>query len=363
MKTFFTIVLTFFISYSAIGQKTYTGDDIYLTSQQEVNDFGANEYKIVEATINIGAVDDTEGDITDLSPLNTIEEIRPGADDNSTLPILDIKGLDIMTNLDGFENLKSIKGGFSISRNDKITEINGFTSLTTVNGAIMISQNPELKTIEGFTSMKEHYTGNSQEHTYDLTIQINSKLESFHGFRNLEKAHRISLLLNQSLVDLDGLCSIKELLDAGSVKGGISITSCDNIEDCYALCGLSAGPNGVTSISGKGDCGFLNLSTLLNNVCKDDPSKKDCASTTSTTSYEVEPLDAHPNPVTDRLVLNELPIGSTISLYSATGQLLKSTKAKQEKQYIDMSALSTGFYIVTVVDSGITVSSAKISKQ
>ena len=81
MKKCIQIIL--FISIvSYLGAQTLEGDAILVT-QADVDAFGANNYTRVEGSMLVGNSQDNISDITDLSPLNSLQEVitpNPGED-------------------------------------------------------------------------------------------------------------------------------------------------------------------------------------------------------------------------------------------------------------------------------------------
>lgn len=159
----------------------YIGN-IALKSQEEINLFGAKQYKEITGYLRIGAFDINgfpldepfHSDIMDLSALNTIERIRGD---------LTIRGNPNLLNINDFNNLESIEGSsILISLNENLSEITGFNNLS---------------------------------YTYSLGLFHNEKLANYCGFENIfinepsvELYSCNGNLYNPTLNDMiDGFCS------------------------------------------------------------------------------------------------------------------------------------------------------------
>src|SRR5690606_10450864 len=143
-----------------------------LTTQQQIDDFGAMYAHCTDITLNSLTIGFLLGpnatDITDLTPLQNISSI------NGTLyiyynPLLsDLNGLNgitniagsltifansVMTNIDGLNNLTSIGGNLSIRFNPQLTNLEALNSLTSIGGDLSITNNIALTDISGLQNI------------------------------------------------------------------------------------------------------------------------------------------------------------------------------------------------------------------
>lgn len=65
-------------------------------------------------------------------------------------------------------------------------------------------------------------------------------------------------------------------------------------------------------------------------------------------------IKTYPNPLRDVLTISGLQSGNIIEVYNTLGVLLKNLKIKDDQDIIDMSDLSSGNYIIKVIDSSNT---------
>lgn len=96
--------------------------------------------------------------------------------------LTEIKSLYIFQNsslntLKGFDNLKSIKGGFLLDRNSSLKSLENLKKLETIDGYCKILGNNLLTSMQGLENLKS--IGG------DLGIKYNESLESLHGLNNL----------------------------------------------------------------------------------------------------------------------------------------------------------------------------------
>lgn len=187
---------------------------IVLRTQEEVNAFGAKQYKKVTG-VTIKSVDDETQKITDLSSLNTIEEI-------DFVHITDFYG----TVLKGFENLKRVTF-FEIS-NDIVESV--FLDNLEEAGSLLIGMLYDEPMNTHCTKLKFIFCPKLREVNNDLILS--GAMESFEHFSALEQVggemgvtgNAVSLkgfekltklnyltITGYNLVSLEGLSSLKTI--------------------------------------------------------------------------------------------------------------------------------------------------------
>ncbi len=260
-----------------IEDNIFEGDAILL-SQQEVDDFGANNYTKVTGSLMIGE----ENSITDIStlvPLQTLRTINrdlliinnPNLTTTEGLNVHSIDGrLGIAINsslekLDGFNNLTSVfdlilsnnnalwdLSGLSqlVAINDKleifscpmIPNLNWLSNLTTIGNSLYIRYCTSMTDIDGLSNLK-NITG---QYRFFL-LSHNTALKNLNGLRNLNTTiFRLELGYNLSLLNIEGL-------------ENINVTNTLSIHDNPILTTLT----GVESITKLSDELFINDNNSL----------------------------------------------------------------------------------------------------
>ena len=115
-----------------------------LNTQSSVDSWGDyfrnNGYTIMGGNLNI----QNGSDITDLTPLNTLESIQG---------YFHIYNNTVLTNIDGLENITSVGGELYIASNILLENLNGLIGLLSVDGNIIIQINAALTTLDGLGSL------------------------------------------------------------------------------------------------------------------------------------------------------------------------------------------------------------------
>ncbi|MFV0483132.1 MAG: hypothetical protein ACK5MG_03425 [Bacteroidales bacterium] len=250
----------------------------YLRTQQEVNEFGANEYTRVAGLI-IGAPNAGDGDINDLSSLNTIEivdynlqiakgfrgrDLGGGFDNLKSVTTLNVKNDSLLSlsfpslesasnlligmlndedennnrcnNLDTvlFPSLTMIVNNFYLNCASKSFE--GFSTLREVGGEVFVQTNAaNFKGLEGLTGL-QYFTINAMRY-----------LRSFEGLENLKS---VTGTLRIQMINID---SIKGF--APKEVGYLNVNNCRNLKSLDAFSEITKLDNLLLS-------GLVNLSSL-----------------------------------------------------------------------------------------------------
>lgn len=203
--------------------------NVVLTTQQEVNDFGAQKYVNLHRNLDIKG-----DDITDLTPLSTIKYIKYD---------LDIDGNAALTSLSGLENITEC-GHLFVGNNAVLTNVDGLQGLTKVGGwGLSIYKNPVLKNLDGLSNVTISESG--------LGVAYNDELTSIEGLSKLSFADGVRIEYNDKLASLKGLESLTSIGDSWFV-----LQYCAVLNDISALSNLTTG--GKVSIV---------LNPVLNDFC------------------------------------------------------------------------------------------------
>ena len=209
--------------------------DIYLRTQQEIDDFGKAGYTHVTGFLVIGSSE--YNDITDLSPLVNLEKI----DD-----YLGIWYCQSLLEIDGLNNLTDV-GSLTIYDNTFLTSITGFKSLKSLNGSLYIQDNYRLTDMSGFSGL---------EHIGETLEVGNNALTDLSGLQSLKYVGTyLSIYFNLSLLNIDGLSNLRDV--------GESITIANN-DLLQNLNGLSNVQANVTKLQIENNPLLTDITGVLN---------------------------------------------------------------------------------------------------
>ena len=238
--------------------------DVFLTSQEEVNNFGNENYLTVIGNLNIGS---TQGsDIVDLKPLSTLNQVRGELVIGGSARVGDgftRLSNPLLENLDGLESLVFIGPFFlndfsdkvlRIEENESLRNIKGMSNLRLFEGSIFIGQNPKLESLEGLEKLTK---------IGSLFITGNDALRDLNDLENL-KTLKGSIILtgNEILKDVDILGNISGRVATFVLNGNQLITNVDFMSSQTEVLGnliLKDSPqlinieglNGVRSVGGS----------------------------------------------------------------------------------------------------------------
>jgi len=202
--------------------KIFEGD-VILTSQQEVNDFGAENYTELTGYLYIvGNSLSNMSNITDLTPLKSIQKVEDllvrwngmlenlDGLQNITGRVQNLKILDnsVLDDLRGLQNVEIVESEFFIMNNEGLTTIDSFNELLSA-GSFEISNNASLKVISGFENFLD---------TAFIFIRNNTRLEQISGFVGLEFLE-FALDINEN----DNLSQIKAFENLRNIRSGLKI--------------------------------------------------------------------------------------------------------------------------------------------
>jgi hypothetical protein len=235
-KPIFIISILIFIflncSSETNSEKIFLGD-IFLRTQDEIDDFGSYQYQRVNGNITI-ITDGIIDNIMDLSPLKSISKV-----DN----ILSIRNCSQLENIElsmtevgiltisntksktiNFPLLKAVTSDFLIISDNELLETINFNQLTSTGSELRILNNIKIIDLNGFQSL----TNLGSNFGSGLQIRNNSMLVSLSGLRNINsEIELLEVVDNDKLNSLDGINGIK--------FNDIRILSNDNLTDFCAI--------------------------------------------------------------------------------------------------------------------------------
>lgn len=203
---------------------------VLLTTQAEVDNFGAQGYNIINGSLGIESRYGPMTDIADLSPLSDLIEVKD---------YLRIRDSSLET-LQGLNNLKRVGGYLGITYNSQLKSLEGLEGLQTIVENLSIHANPEivnLAPLESVATIGEIRVGGNKklinirlllnsldvDHIY---IYNNPSLETVEGF---EKVQNIEFDLEiTGNPELRTIPKFEELL---SVNYGVYLNNNDKLEN------------------------------------------------------------------------------------------------------------------------------------
>jgi len=168
------------VQFTSLEENVYTGD-ITLSTQDEVNEFGTNEYTTIDGSMYI------KGTVTDLSPLESIVIINNA---------FEVKNTQNLQNLEGLNNLKItgniFPNGFRIENNSALESLSGLNNLEITRGESYIINNDNLTNLQGLNNYNAASAG-------EFRIQDCDALLSLSGLENFQFIGDTFYLINNTL--------------------------------------------------------------------------------------------------------------------------------------------------------------------
>ncbi|MDW3194228.1 MAG: hypothetical protein R8G66_17775 [Cytophagales bacterium] len=208
-------------------------DDVYLFSQEQVNEFVARKVTHLRGSLTIFG-----DDISDLRGLGIISSIE------GSLMI----GNTQIRNVDVFSNLTRLDERLEISSNYNLENLNGFNQIGSLGGqlkSVQVYDNPKLTTINQFNEFAIFKEG--------VSIWSNESLTDV-DFSGLIEAGVVSIQSNPLLSDLSGFSQLRQVGHLSVANSPVITTLTDlHLErvESLQISGLSnlANLNGLESIT------------------------------------------------------------------------------------------------------------------
>lgn len=280
MKNYLIILVLLFISCEKESILENIESDIYLYTQNDVDNFVKNHkyYKTIEINgdlyigVNQNAFN-TKSDISNLSGLSNIVRVNGSLEVHSNPLLSSNQGLHNIKYLSdlliiknnilidiNFDELYEIENHFVIEQNESLEFLNQFNSLNKVGGFINIRSNKSLEKISGINIITDiesllissneslieiSNSFNTKKILYDLTMIGNSQLSKVDFFTNLAHIGR-NLSFGKYCTSLD--CGNENLTEISFknlnyIGGDCMISRCPNLKLIYL--------NSVVNIKGS----------------------------------------------------------------------------------------------------------------
>ncbi|MAT90569.1 MAG: hypothetical protein CMC35_07740 [Flavobacteriaceae bacterium] len=211
---------------------------IELSSQIEVDQFGANNYTGITGSLYIS----NNTDITSISSLASIEFVGE---------FLSISGNVQLSTLEGLNNLETIGGAFFLINNPLLENFQGMNSLRTIHSTLEVIDNESLENFNGLESLQstkglhisqnqklQNFTGLGELSHVDgiLTIDSNPTLISLTGFENvITISQSLQVVDNSALVDMDGFDSLRSIGGKFVIRGNSQMTLINGLHNLNSI--------------------------------------------------------------------------------------------------------------------------------
>ncbi|SDI40303.1 fibronectin type III domain-containing protein [Winogradskyella thalassocola] len=240
-------------------------DDLLLSNQSMVENFGNDGYNEINGNLNIGSIGENLTDVSDLSLLETIYSVKGNLSIRHTICTnfsglqnidleydyakLTIEDNDQLLNCEGLNSITAANQVY-ISDNDNLLNLNGLSSLSSVTNYFWVVYNPNLNSLEAlenltFVPQTLSITNNDSLTTLlglegvtatgELRIIDNNNLLNLEGLNNLSSSNSSVIITdNNTLQNLNGLSSLQEAISL-HVTGNPLITSLNGLENLTDL--------------------------------------------------------------------------------------------------------------------------------
>lgn len=291
---FLLIILFSFFSQKISAQcgEVHEGH-VILTTQAEVNSFGAEGYCRVNGNLRIGSFA-TSTSITSLQPLNDLVIVDGSLDIRSNHNLISFNGLEQLDTINGdftmFNNngvlsmqaldFEYIGDSIEILANNNIKEIAGFDNIERVNGGLRVFGNDSLRLLSSFEniSMVEG----------DLTIYYNRNLKTlanldaltyvggnlFIGWSDIVSMDGLDSLTtiegdidfygNSSLISLGGLAQLSDFNGELIIRDNNELSDISNLKNIASVSKLIISFNGLISLDGLQNLTSINGPITIN---------------------------------------------------------------------------------------------------
>lgn len=233
MKKLFLFFIGLCFSFISLSQSCLQSG-ITFNKQAQIDYFHINYPNCTQIEGSVTIMDD---DITNLTGLNVLTSIGGYLNIKNTDSLQSLSGLDNITsiggditflsnralfNLTGLEGLTSISGSLLILNNLGFVNLIGLNNVTSINGSLSISFNPSLTNLIGLNNLT--FIGEG------LNIGSYNGLTSLSGLEGLKSiGGELGINSNNALTNLGGLEGIK------SIGGDLWIQSNENLTSLSAL--------------------------------------------------------------------------------------------------------------------------------
>lgn len=360
------LLTTLLITTNAISQQCLPNGIVFNT-QSEIDNFQANYPNCTEILGDVEINDNLTGNIMNLNGLNVLTSIGGYLEIKFTGALLNLSGFDnltriggdflagtntSLTSLSGLDNLSYVGGSFDVGLNPMLSGLNGLNNLDSVGDYMVFGSNNSLTSLDGLNNLKK--IGGR------LDIGLNPNLTILNGLKNLSSVGGLLVFGSnaslQNLNDLSNLASIGGELNIGlndvlSDISGLSNIDANSITDLKigfnpqlsnceikSICDYLASPNGIIQI------------TSNNNGCNSQAEVEAACAAASIEETNIETqIKIFPNPARDVIFIENNSDHQVLEtrIFSLTGQLM--IREEPDKSFLDILCLKPGIYILEII--------------
>lgn len=195
----------------------YIGD-VHLFSQQEIENFGQNQYTEITGILRLV---DSSYNITSLNPLSSLKKVGT----------LNLNYCPNLSNLNGLNNLIEIENDLIIENCHILTNINELNNLEIIGNSILLYGNNLLTSLDGLINITE--IGGY------LSIYVNESITNLNGLDNLTIINDfLKIAGNRSLTDIDSLSNLSSVLGSVLISSNNIISSLNGLENLTSIGGF-----------------------------------------------------------------------------------------------------------------------------
>lgn len=369
------------------NQNIFEGD-VFLKIQEDVDEFGLNNYTGINGNLTIGFQDIVGSIVSDLTPLssltfvngdvtitgttsasggfnedlttllglNNIQEIG-GAFKISNIGISNFGGLNSLTKIDGslsivgcsnlleingLSNLSTLNGDLSIgfyfgagsTGNENLINIDGLSSLSAIGGNLQLSGNQSLENISGLQNINQL--------PLSLDIHHNDSLTNIEGLNSLTSiGEDVFISFNQELINVDSMSNLQ------SIGGNLEIASNYNLNQINGFNSL-IGIEGNLSLSYNNDItnineAFSSLQTVTGGIFISESNIINLNGFTNLTSAEIVSITNNDN-------LNQINGFNNITTLNTGGLMIENNNSLN--QINGFNSLTSVFNLYIIGDFG-----------
>ena len=332
MKNLYLITAWLFFTYAYSQCPSGT---ITISSQSQIDSFTATYPGCTGVNGNIFISGNNISSLEGLSQITTVGGqltvyLCPnltnlnGLQNISTINTVSIQNNNNLTSLAGLQGLTTLSYVLGIVGNPLINNLNGLQQLTSVGGYINISGNG-ITSVEGLNNLQTIGSRLDMENNYNLT--------SLSAFMNLTSIGGSILIKNSPLLQtLSGLDNINpQTIDTVNISNCTSLSFCSVASICNFLLNIGGG----TFANNLPGC---NNGTEISNVCN-----------LGTEDLNAGKFAVTPNPTTDFLYItaSDNAQATNFIVSDLSGKIILDAQNRDNK--IDVSHLSNGLYILSII--------------